>query len=181
MHSEARSLKDVGTGRTAVQGETDGIRVTVFTEPHPLRSEVTGRGFVLVSPAEAFVDDEEWEQILGSMVALPGGTLLNVRDVALGQALEGADPSDPLPDLLVPLTIRDIYLPPADVLIPLARLRSKANLVGPDDGPRANGPRTPCEHPSTEFPHLDCLFCFWRWWASRAKALGLTHQNGGWR
>jgi hypothetical protein len=179
MPSEIRTLTDVASGRSALQGERDGVRVTVITEPHPLRALLAGRAAVLVVPVEAFVDDEEWEPILGGAVALEGGTLLAVRDVALGQATEGADPEDPLLDLLVPLTLCDLYLPPADVLVPWARLRTTANIVARGEGPRAAGVRARCDHPFSDPPERECRFCFWRWWVSRAKALGLPQQDGG--
>lgn len=179
MPSDTRALTDLASGRSALQGERDGVRVTVITEPHPLRALLAGRAAVLVAPVDAFLDDEEWEPILGGVVALDGGTLLVTRDVALGQATEGADPEDPLLDLLVPLTLRDIYLPPADVLVPWAKLRGAANVVGPWEGPRAAGVRARCDHPFSDPPERECAFCFWRWWASRAKALGLPIQDGG--
>lgn len=179
MPSETRALTDLATGRSALQGERDGIRVTVITEPHPLRALLAGRAAVLIAPTEAFVDDDEWEPVLGRVLHLAGGTLLATRDAALEQATEGADPEDPLLDLLVPLTLRDVYMPPADVLVPWARLRASANVVGPWDGPRASGFRARCDHPFSDPPEQDCWFCFWRWWASRAKALGLPTADGG--
>lgn len=179
MPSDTRALTDVATGRSALQGECDGVRITVITEPHPLRARLGGRAVVLVAPCEVFIDDEQWEPIFGSLLALEGGTLLAVRDVALGQALECADPEDLLPDLLVPLTLRDRYLPPVDILVPWARLQATGNVVGPWEGPRVAGGRGRCDHPFTDPPWRECRFCFWRWWVVRARALGLPEQDGG--
>lgn len=169
MTSDVRALTDLSTGRSVAQGVVDGVSVTVTTEPHPLRAELSGRAFVFVASGEAFMDDDEWEPVLGRLVKLAGGTLLVVRDVDLGVALEGSDPEDEMPDLLVPLTIRDLYYPEANVLVPLSKLRSRANLVAVDGGPRVSGDRKRCDHPFRNPPSSECLFCFWRWWNARAK------------
>jgi hypothetical protein len=74
-----------------------------------------------------------------------------------------------MPDLLVPLTIRDLYYPTANVLVPLSKLRARANLVAIDGGPRVSGERKRCDHPFRSPPVSECLFCFWRWWNARTK------------
>jgi hypothetical protein len=179
MRSDPRALTDVSTGRTAVQGDVAGVPVTVITEPHPLGAELRGRAFVLIVPTDVFLDDDAWDAVLptGGILRCDGGVLLAVRDDDLSVALEGADPEDPLPDLLVPLVVRDMYFPPVCVLVPLSRLRTSSNLVDPYSGPRVAGERERCAHPFSDPPTRTCPFCFWRWWNLRARKAGLIADS----
>ncbi len=169
----SRTLRAVN-GVAVAQADAGSVRITVTAAPHPLMPELRGRAFVTIAPLDVLTDDDRWEAVLGAHLALGGGTALVVRDDDLSVALEGADPADPLSDMLVPLRVRDPYWPPADVLAPLRTLRAGANLIAADAGPRAGVAPAACAHPDDNQSTRACPWCFRRWWRRRAEVQGIA-------
>jgi hypothetical protein len=141
---------------------------------HPWR-DLEGTAWCALAPVRLMVNDPAWEQILGSVAALPGGIEVDVDPGALAQALEGIELAPPGDDrLLVPVRLRDRAWPPLAAVVPLGDLRKAWTRIDPGAGPRATGTPAACQHPGDDRMHLRvCECCWWRWWRMRAEGAGI--------
>lgn len=173
--------------------------MTIETTQHPFR-QLAGMSFVtLGEDVQAHVEDGPWQEVLGLILVLPGGCELDVNDAELERALEAIeicdenwedaaqrrpdlfhlDAANRLLELLVPCVVNDADLPPTRVLVPLKALRRACQAVERGAGAHTRGTagdadRTAtCRHTAAEMGRHKCRSCFRRWWAIRAKAMGV--------
>lgn len=123
----------------------------------------------------ANLDDDDWVQILGHVIAVPGGAELRGRR-EIDDLLEGLDDEEVLgDDALIPLSLHHRAWPQGlQVLTRLDRLRASSNPCMPGSSPNSEGDPPSCHHPVCQ---PDCHGCFARTWRSRAEEAGLIEPD----
>jgi hypothetical protein len=168
--SVERAMAVPNTGTVAIQYREESLRMTVIIQGHDAR-QLKGRALITLDRVTALVDDDTWAPVVGRMVCLEGGTELDVDDGRLEQALEDYDLSTDGPltrEALIPVVVRDIYMPPCRALVRWGDLMHKVNIIEPGDGVRASGDRVACKDRCGR-----CVACYYARWQAKAKALGM--------
>jgi hypothetical protein len=105
--------------------------------------------------------------VFGYVLRLPGGTELDLF----------VAPADDDADRNAVLRVRDSYLPPILVTVPLALQAAYLEPIAPGAGPRAAAARQDCPHSYGAGRAAGCLPCYWARWVERAHALGVTEAE----
>lgn len=130
-----------------------------------------GKAFITLDRISVLIDDDRWDEVIGRMLCLEGGTELDVDDDRLDSLLINYDANEDGPlkaDTLVPVVVRDIYMPRVRALIKWGDLVNRVNVIQPGDGVRADGERVPC---STDCG--GCISCYYERWTAAARILGI--------
>ncbi len=170
MFNVERVMAVAQTGTIPVQYREEDIRMTVIVQGQDAR-QIRGRALITVDRVTALVDDDKWAPATGRMVRLEGGTELDVVGIRIEQMLEGYDfeADGPLAkDALIPVVIRDIYMPPCRALVRWGDLMHRVNIIEPGDGVRSSGKRVACKSRCGE-----CIACYYDRWVQRARDLGM--------
>ena len=155
-----RTLVDLATGTVGLQHHEGDWKMTILLHGESA-GDLRGRAFITLDRLTVLIDDPTWQRAIGSVVRLEGGTELDIDDERLGMLTLIDD--EPLDDLaVVPVIIRDIYLPPARAHVRMGDLRSTTNLVEVGAGVRASGARVPCAAKCG-----NCLSCYYERWTAR--------------
>lgn len=170
MFNVERVMVAAPTGTVAVQYREENIRMTVIMQGQDAR-QLKGRALITLDRVTALVDDDKWAPVIGRMVRLEGGTELDVDGARIEQMLEDYDfdVDGPLmKDALIPVVIRDIYMPSGRALVRWGDLMHKVNIIEPGDGVRSSGKRVACKSGCGQ-----CIACYYARWVQRARDLGM--------
>jgi len=174
--------------------------MTAEIQEHPLR-QVQGKSFITLSPVDILVDDDRWEKVFGLFPQIPGGVELGIDNDRLTSALEDIeecdqdweDAQDRRPDMfftdsgktdiLIPLIVNDIDLPPMKVLMPFKSLMKNTQCAETGSGSHARGSQSDSVQPAGCFHDLkrdgykaNCRSCLRRFWTKKARELGLLDE-----
>lgn len=172
-------------------------------ETEHLYQGLAGAAFVSLREVPVFVNDGLWGQVLGLSLVLPGGAEADVDGAELDRALKDigecgndwlgaaerrpdlfapthdghSSPTTNL-DILVPLILNDIDLPPARILIRLHDLTEAFQRIDVGAGVFARGAADEvsmlrCSHHAGEIGRHQCRSCMRRFWMIRAREKGL--------
>jgi len=162
-----RVLAEVSSGVVGAQVEKEGIRITVIVSP--TLDNLSGKALQALRPFAVFVNDYPWNDILGHVFTVPGGTELLIDSVAF-DALGIKYGAETIPDSeLILATLNDVTLPPARVMIVQHSIARYCQITEPETGPRTLKHPEMCEHRKVD---LSCPSCLSLWWRSRASIMG---------
>ena len=161
MHTE-RALVNVTTGTTAVQYREENLLMTVIVHGKAL-GDLHGKALITLGRVTVLIcDDDRWQGVIGKVVCLEGGTELDVDNDRLDEMFSDCNLADHgLIDreVLIPVIIRDIYMPRLRALIPWKELVNRVNVTLPGEGARSSGDRVLCKSSCGS-----CLPCFYEKW-----------------
>lgn len=163
--STERAFIELATGTVAVQYREENLRMTVIISGRDLDS-LRGGALITLDRVTMIVDDEYWRPVVGTMLCLEGGTELDVDDARFEQYANGN--GELVDEPMIPVIVRDIYVPPVVGLLVVRQVAHKVNVIEPGTGVRATGKRVPCNR-----FNCGCLSCYRDRWVTAARKMGM--------
>jgi hypothetical protein len=163
-----RGLREVNSGAIGVQVEKEDLRVTI-TMHGDMDRMLVGTAYVTLRPTRAWTDASRWVPVFGAGIMLDGGVELHVRQREFDDLIDENDAEGGAltSETMIPVVVRDIYLPEVELRVRLGDLMTGCDRVTKGSGPRSNGSPIGCTHSKRD---LRCPACQRAWWQERACA-----------